>query len=157
MPGKPSCQVGNQATSAILQQATGSAGMSLFSGRFERVVDRSGRVIIPAPYRAALGGSTFAGIVIFPSPEGPWNIACASDQFNCLIQAFTRNAPMREPDCSLAAHIMAHCHPLSIDKKGRIALPNDCLAHAVISKAALFSGMGDAFRISGTKAASMER
>ena len=154
---KPSCQTGNQATSTISQQATGSAGMSLFSGRFERAVDRSGRVIVPAPYRAALVGSTFADIVVLPSPDGRWIIACVSDQYDRLISAFTRNASKRDPGRSLAAQILAHYYPLSIDRKGRIALPNDCLAHARIFKVAFFLGMGDVFRISGTREASMER
>ena len=50
--------------------------MAVFIDTFINKIDRKGRVSVPAPYRAALVGQLFQGIVAFPSFKHP-AIQCA--------------------------------------------------------------------------------
>ena len=51
--------------------------MALFLSTFINKVDRKGRVSVPAPFRAALIGQSFHGIVAFPSFRDTYDAVAA--------------------------------------------------------------------------------
>ena len=120
--------------------------MSLYVGRFEHVIDRSGRVVVPAPWRAESWGSKIAQIGLYRSPEGPWLVALPGHYLENVLDRGLDERAVR----SLASHL-AYSHPLSFDKKGRVTLPKDHLVHAHILTMAHFVGVSCTFLISGTK------
>src|SRR6202012_5346523 len=56
-------------TSSGCRGVVGDPALALFSSTYFNKIDRKGRVSVPAAFRAALTGQTFAGIVVFPSPK----------------------------------------------------------------------------------------
>ncbi len=60
--------------------------VALFISTFVNKVDKKGRVSVPAPFRAALAGQSFAGIVAYPSFVLSAIEACGIDRMEELSQ-----------------------------------------------------------------------
>ncbi|MGO8868020.1 MAG: division/cell wall cluster transcriptional repressor MraZ [Alphaproteobacteria bacterium] len=121
--------------------------MALFVGTVVNKVDRKGRVSVPASFRAALAGQSFAGIVAFPSYKHKALECCAMDfmeQMSLSLQDIDTFSAQQD---TLAATIFAEAHQLPFDSEGRILLPAPLLEHAGIGEMAAFVGQGPRFQI----------
>lgn len=133
---------------------SGGFRVTSFLSTFVNKVDRKGRVSVPAPFRAALAGETFQGIIAYPS---------LADR---AIDAFGRNAleelnrlrlqqTLQQGDFegallggdSTVDTIMALAHELPFDGEGRIILPGVLAEAAGITERAAFVGRGSRFQI----------
>jgi len=123
--------------------------MALFLDTFINKIDRKGRVSVPAPFRAALGGQT---LVAFPSFKYP-AVQCAGLDFMAQL-----NASMSQVDLfsdehdDLTATLFADTKQLPFDGEGRIVLPPALAEHAAIGETAAFVGRGPHFEIWEPKA-----
>ena len=70
--------------------------MALFIDTFTNRVDRKGRVSVPAPFRAALAGNGFHGVVAFPSFKYP-AIQCAGLDWMAELVAEVSNVELFSP------------------------------------------------------------
>jgi MraZ protein len=121
-----------------------------FLSTFVNKVDRKGRVSVPAPFRAALQGEAFQGIVAYPSLSDP-----AIDAFGRgVLEEMSRRRLDRTMEGGdfeaallggggddLVDTIMAMAHELPFDGEGRIVLP------APLAERAAFVGRGARFQI----------
>ena len=121
--------------------------MALFLSTYVNKVDRKGRVSVPAPFRAALQGLTFHGIVAFRSYKEAAVIGCGIDFMERLSASVTDLDLFSDVQDDLSATIFADSHQLALDGDGRIMLPHDLAAHAGITDSAAFVGRGDTFQI----------
>jgi MraZ protein len=122
--------------------------MALFLGTFVNKLDRKGRVSVPAPFRAALAGETFQGIVAFPSFKHPALQCCGMDFMHELSGGVRELALFSDAQDDLAATIFAESRQLPFDpEEGRIVLPTSLIEHAGLGEAAAFVGMGPVFEI----------
>ena len=130
--------------------------MTSFLSTFVNKVDRKGRVSVPAPFRAALAGEAFQGIVAYPSLAD-----AAIDAFGrSVLEEMSR----RRLDRTIAGGdfeaallggggddpvdtIMAMTHELPFDGEGRIVLPPALAERAGIAGHAAFVGRGARFQI----------
>ena len=122
-------------------------GMALFLSTFVNKVDKKGRVSVPASFRAALAGQSFAGIVAFRSFKSPALDACGIDWMERLAQSLDNLALFSTEHDDLAASTLADSRQLPFDGDGRIVLPADLAQHAKISDRAAFVGRGPMFQI----------
>ena len=129
--------------------------MTSFLSTYVNKVDRKGRVSVPAPFRAALAGDSFQGIIACPSMADP-----ALDAFGrATLEEMNRrrmDRTMEDGDFeqallgggdSLVETIMALAHELPFDGEGRIVLPAVLAEAARIADRATFVGRGARFQI----------
>jgi MraZ protein len=126
-----------------------------FLSTYVNKVDRKGRVSVPAPFRAALAGDPFQGVIAYPSLTD-----AALDAFGRgMLEELNRrrlDRTMADGDFeqallgggdSLVDTIMALAHELPFDGEGRIVLPSALADAARISDRATFVGRGSRFQI----------
>jgi len=96
--------------------------MALFLSTFVNKVDRKGRVSVPAPFRAAIQGQSFKGIIAFRSYREAAIEACAMDRMERLSDSIDALDQFSEEQDDFASTIFADSHQLPIDGDGRIIL-----------------------------------
>ena len=121
--------------------------MALFLSTYVNKVDKKGRVSVPASFRSALSGQTFAGIIAFRSPNFPALEACGADRMERLSRSIDDLAMFSQEQNDLAALILAGSQQLPFDGDGRIVLPEELARHANITDRAAFVGRGPMFQI----------
>ena len=121
--------------------------MPLFLNTHVNKVDRKGRVSVPAPFRAALTGQAFSGIVAFPSFRAPAIEALDRARMEHLSQSTDDLAQFSEAHDDLSVAIFANAAELAFDGEGRIMLPETLAKHAGIDEMAAFVGLGQTFQI----------
>ncbi len=123
------------------------AKVVLFLSTFINKVDRKGRVSVPAPFRAALAGQVFNGIVAFRSYRQAAIEGCGIDRMARLSDSIDELELFSEARDDLASTIFADAHQLPFDGEGRIILPPLLAEHAGITEMAAFIGRGATFQI----------
>ena len=124
------------------------AGVALFLSTFVNKVDRKGRVSVPAPFRAALSGQGFAGIVVYPAINFAALEGSGIDRVQELAARVESLAEFSEEREAISA-IFADMQQLPFDGEGRIQLPPELCDHAsiAIEGGAAFVGNGSTFQI----------
>ena len=129
--------------------------MTAFVSTYVNKVDRKKRVSVPAPFRAALAGSSFGGLIVYPSLRESAIEAFSRDVLDQLNNR--RMSRSLEGDDfeqillgggdGLIDAVMAMVHELPFDPEGRVVLPAALAAHAGIADRAAFVGRGNRFQI----------
>ena len=120
--------------------------MALFLSTFVNKVDKKGRVSVPAPFRTALAGQTFAGIIAFRSFKLPAIEGSGIDRMEEMSARIDALDEFSEDRDALSS-IFADAQQLAFDGEGRIVLPEALCAHAGINENAAFVGLGRTFQI----------
>lgn len=121
--------------------------MVLFLSTFVNKVDKKGRVSVPASFRAALAGQSFAGIVAFPSFVYPAIDGSGIDRMEELSRSVDDFNPFSDEHDAFASALFAESHQLGWDGEGRVMLPEALMSHAGITDLAAFVGRGATFQI----------
>jgi len=131
----------------LKEQAEIGGAVALFIDTFVNRIDRKGRVSVPAPYRAALAGESFQGVVAFPSFKYA-AIHCAGMSWMQGLGAGLGQADLfSDEHDDLTATLFADSKQLPFDGEGRILLPPAFATHGGIGEAAAFVGRGPFFEI----------
>ena len=133
--------------------------MTQFLGTHTNRLDAKGRVSIPAPFRAALrpDGGGGASLVLRPSHKHPCIEGWPDSVFQALARPLDALDMFSEAHDDLAAALYADAWPLEADREGRIVLPESLVAHANLSGAVVFMGLGKTFQIWEPEAAERRR
>jgi MraZ protein len=110
-------------------------------------LDAKGRVSVPAPFRAVLARDGFDGFYCYPALDRPALDAGGNAllaEIEALIAGFQ---PFSEPREQFSLALYGTSETLKIDGEGRVVLSDVHKAHAGISEAAVFVGLGHKFRI----------
>lgn len=119
----------------------------LFLATHHNKLDKKGRISVPAPFRAALGGQSFQGIVAYQSLSNPCIEACGFERIGKL-NAFIESLPeFSEERDALATVVFGESVQLGFDPEGRVMMPSHLLAAAGIASEAVFIGKGEIFEI----------
>src|ERR1700704_3627809 len=97
-------------------------GVALFLSTFVNKVDRKGRGSVPASFRAALAGQSFAGIVAYRSFKNSAIEGSGIDRLEEMSMRLDALDEFSEERESLAS-IFADSQQLAFDAEGRIVLP----------------------------------
>jgi MraZ protein len=120
--------------------------MALFLGSYANKVDRKGRVSVPAPFRTALAGQVFIGIIAFPSFKEPTIESYSEGDMSRLAESLEQLDQFSQERDDLAT-IFADSLQLAFDGEGRIVLPQAFADYAGITDTALFVSAVDHFQI----------
>ncbi len=121
--------------------------MDRFVSHYVLRLDAKGRVSVPASFRAVLARDGFDGLYCYPALDRPALDAGGNAllaEIETLIAGFAPYSDQRE-QFSLA--LCGTSETLKIDGEGRVVLTDTLKAHAGITNAATFVGLGHKFRI----------
>lgn len=121
-------------------------GRGVFVSTYEGAIDAKGRVSVPAPFRAALGGGN--RVFLWPALGG---LGCLEGGGEALMsvyrQTITRLPQLSKKRRLLTAAIISRAADLKMDDPGRIKIPDDLLASVGITDKLVFVGALDSFQI----------
>ncbi len=121
--------------------------MALFLSTFEKQIDKKGRVSVPVPFRGALSGQHFNGIIVYPSFVNPCIEACGMDRIEQLYERIESLDPFSEERDAFATAILGGSVQLGFDGEGRVVLPEPLMEEANIVSQCIFVGKGATFEI----------
>lgn len=138
--------------------------MTHFLGTHQNRLDAKGRVSVPAPFRTVLkaqnganGATIGVPLVLRPSHQHPCIEAWPEKAFQALAEPLERLSHFSQEQEDLAAALYADAFPVETDKEGRIVLPDHLVAHAGLTEAVVFMGLGKTFQIWEPAAAERRR
>jgi MraZ protein len=121
--------------------------MSQFVSHYLLRLDARGRVSVPASFRAVLARDGFDGLYCYPALDRPALDAGGNallGEIEALIAGFSPYSDQRE---QFSLSLYGTSETLKIDGEGRVVLTDALKAHAGITDAATFVGLGHKFRI----------
>lgn len=121
--------------------------MGLFLSTFEKKIDKKGRVLVPAQFRAVLANQNFSGIVAYNSFINPCIEACGMGRIEKISERIETLDPFSEERDAFATTILGGSVQLSFDGEGRVILPEGLIAEAGLKDMAMFIGKGETFEI----------
>lgn len=101
---------------------------------------------VPAAFRAALNGQSFAGIVVFPSPKLPALDAGGYDRLEDIAKSLDALPEFSDEYEALQA-VLGDAEQLSFDGEGRVILSQSLIDHVAITDQVAFVGAGRSFQI----------
>lgn len=126
--------------------------MALFLSTFEKQIDKKGRISVPVPFRNALAGQSFHGIIAYASFVNPCIEACGMDRIEKLHEQIEALDPFSEERDALATTILGGSVQLGFDGEGRVMLPPALIEEASVTDKCVFVGKGATFEIWEPKA-----
>ncbi len=121
--------------------------MDRFVSHYLLRLDAKGRVSVPALFRAVLARDGFDGLYCYPALDRPALDAGGNAllaEIQSLIAGFS---PFSEEREQFSLSLYGTSETLKIDGEGRVTLTETLKAHAGITDAVMFVGLGHKFRI----------
>jgi MraZ protein len=121
--------------------------MDRFVSHYRLRLDAKGRVSVPAPFRAVLKRDGFDGLYCYPALDRPaldagGHALLAKNE--TLLAGLSSASPERD---RFSLSLYGTSETLKIDREGRITLTETLKAHAGITDAVTFVGLGHKFQI----------
>jgi MraZ protein len=121
--------------------------MDRFVSHYMLRLDAKGRVSVPAPFRTVLARDGFEGLYCHPALDRPALDAGGNALLTEIEALVTGYSPYSDQREQFALSLYGTSETLKIDGEGRIVLTEPLKAHAGITDAATFVGLGHKFRI----------
>lgn len=121
--------------------------MALFLSTYVNRLDRKGRISVPAPFRAALAGEAFSGIVLFCSNNHACLEGFAPSAMEELGGRMDHYDLFSAEQDDMATAIFGAAVQLPLDGDGRVVLSSDLISFAGLGEQAAFVGLGRKFQI----------
>lgn len=122
--------------------------MRSFLSTYQNKMDAKRRVSVPAAFRQVLKDLGSDGLVCYPHPDKtrPAIEICSSQRFQRLADTIESLPPFSPRRKKLGVFLRRAQH-LSLDKEGRIMLPETMVASSGLTETCVFTGEGDVFHI----------
>ena len=121
--------------------------MHRFLSHFTNRLDLKGRVSVPAPFRAVLAKDGFEGLFVHPALGAP-ALDAGGHTLLSEIDAFLGTlTPYSDERDQLSTALLGTSEVLKIDPEGRVILTDTAKAHAGVTDAVTFVGLGHKFQI----------
>lgn len=118
----------------------------MFVSTYESAIDVKGRVSIPAPFRAALGGGS--RVFLWPALDGSGCLEGGGEPLMAMYRAtLTRLPPQSLTRKALVNGIFAKAADLKMDETGRVKLTEVLRDVAALKGRVTFAGNIDSFQI----------
>jgi MraZ protein len=121
--------------------------MDRFVSNYTLRLDAKGRVSIPAPFRGVLVRDGFEGLYCYPSLDQAAIDAGGNALLADIESLISRYPPYSAEREEFLVGLYGTSQTLKIDGEGRVTLTDDLKAHANITDAVTFVGLGHKFQI----------
>jgi MraZ protein len=121
--------------------------MDRFVSHYEQRLDAKGRISVPAPFRVVLAREGFDGLYCYPALDRP-ALDAGGHALMREIEVLTGGfAPYSDEREQFSLALYGTSETLKFDGEGRVLLSEALKAHARITDAAIFVGLGHKFGI----------
>ncbi|MBN0919197.1 division/cell wall cluster transcriptional repressor MraZ [[Mycoplasma] gypis] len=107
-------------------------------GKYDRTIDEKNRLVIPSKFRNELGNTFFITYGLDSSIT-----VRNQEQFDLLTKKISENNLLDKNVRQFSRYIFANTEEVSVDKSGRITLPQRFIDKAAIKKDVVFIGLGN--------------
>ena len=114
----------------------------MFMGRYNHTIDPKGRLSIPSKYREVLGDE----FVVSKGMDGCLYVY-ANDDWKVFEGKLASLPLMSEEARQFARFFLSGAQPVTVDKQGRILMPQDLRDFAGLEKDVVLAGMGSRIEI----------
>ena len=114
----------------------------MFMGRYNHTIDPKGRLSIPSKYREILGDE----FVVSKGMDGCLYVY-ANDDWKVFEGKLASLPLMSEEARQFARFFLSGAQPVTVDKQGRILMPQDLRDFAGLEKDVVLAGMGGRIEI----------
>ena len=121
--------------------------MDQFVSHYVLRLDAKGRISVPAAFRTVLARDGFEGVYCHPALDRPALDAGGNALLAEIRALITGYPPYSEQREQFTLSLYGTSETLKIDSEGRVVLTETLKAHAGITDAATFVGLGHKFRI----------
>jgi MraZ protein len=121
--------------------------MDRFVSNFTLRLDAKGRVSIPASYRSVLARDGFDGLYCYPALDQPAVDAGGNALLAEIEALITSYPPYSDERDAFTLSLYGTSETVKIDGEGRVILSDALKAHAGITEAIAFVGLGHKFQI----------
>jgi MraZ protein len=121
--------------------------MDRFVSNYTLRLDAKGRISIPAPYRGVLARDGFDGLYCYPTLGAPSLDAGGHALLKEIEALIARFPPYSDQRDEFSVALYGTSETLKLDGEGRVILSEPMKAHAGITDAAAFVGLGHKFQI----------
>jgi MraZ protein len=121
--------------------------MDRFVSNYTLRLDAKGRVSIPAPYRGVLARDGFDGLYCYPTLDAPSLDAGGHALLKEIEALIARFPPYSDQRDEFSVALYGTSETLKLDGEGRVILSEPMKAHAGITDAVAFVGLGHKFQI----------
>ena len=121
--------------------------MDLFVSSYFNKIDKKGRVSIPSSFRNALPKSNRNEIILYKSIKTPSIEGCGAGRLEEIAKRINNLDFFSQDYDDFSTSIFSEIISTTIDKEGRISIPDDLKDHANIKTEAAFFGQGHFFQI----------
>jgi MraZ protein len=123
--------------------ANSTSNFPIFSGEFRHAVDEKNRVTIPSRWRAEGGVEEF---FVVKNPKRPCLTVMPPAVFQQVGENAARNATPAEHRVFMT-HFYSQAKSCSIDKQGRLLLPDEQCKTAALKGEVVLTGSSDRFEV----------
>jgi len=118
----------------------------VFVSTYESAIDAKGRVSVPAPFRAALGGGS--RVFLWPALDGSMCLEGGGEELMAIYRQTISRLPLQSRERkALTLAIVSRSADLKMDDPGRIKIPEELLARVGITDKMVFVGALESFQI----------
>lgn len=111
-------------------------------------LDAKGRVSVPAGFRSAVAGSSFAGVILYPDHEdAPFYNGCSHERMERYARSFDADGPFSARAQEFGIAFMAAASLLAFDAGGRVVLPDEVIERCDLTDKVCFAGLGATFQL----------
>jgi MraZ protein len=121
--------------------------MDRFVSNYTLRLDAKGRVSIPAPFRGVLARDGFDGLYCYPTLASPSLDAGGHALLKEIEALIARFPPYSDQRDEFSVALYGTSETLKLDGEGRVILSEPMKAHAGITDAVAFVGLGHKFQI----------
>lgn len=121
--------------------------MDRFVSHYVLRLDAKGRVSVPASFRAVLARDGFDGLYCYPALDRPALDAGGNALLNEIETLIADFVPYSEQREQFALSLYGTSETLKMDGEGRVVLTDTLKAHAGLTDAVTFVGLGHKFQI----------
>ncbi len=121
--------------------------MDRFVSSFTNRLDAKGRVSIPAPFRGVLTRDGYEGLYVHPSLEAQALDAGGNGLLAEIDALIAQLPPFSDERDHFSTALYGMSEVLKVDPEGRVGLTESLKAHAGITDAVTFVGLGHKFQI----------
>ncbi|MEO0983222.1 MAG: division/cell wall cluster transcriptional repressor MraZ [Pseudomonadota bacterium] len=118
----------------------------MFTSTYESGVDAKGRVSVPAPFRAALGGRP--RLFVWPAIDGGGYLEAGGEELMAQYRQILARMSPQDPARKAITHaLFTKSADLKMDEPGRVKLPEPLMRAAGVTDKIVFAGALDRFHI----------
>ncbi|MEL6257483.1 MAG: division/cell wall cluster transcriptional repressor MraZ [Pseudomonadota bacterium] len=118
----------------------------MFTSTYEGGIDAKGRISIPAPFRAELGGKP--RLFVWPAIDGGGYLEAGGEAFMTYYARILARMSPQDPHRRALTHaLFTKSADLKLDEPGRVKLPETLMTAAGLTSKVKFAGALDRFQI----------